>query len=50
MTDAKVFNLSRPNLYHEVRPKKDVVKQIIGYVQPSKSGIIYCLSRKKVEG
>lgn len=53
MTDAKVFKASfnRPNLYYEVRPKKDVVKQIIGYVRQheGKSGIIYCLSRKKVE-
>ena len=53
MTDARVFKASfnRPNLYYEVRPKKDAVKQIIQFVRnnPGKSGIIYCLSRKKVE-
>lgn len=52
--DAKVFKSSfdRPNLYYEVRPKtKDVVKDIIKYIKqnPDKSGIVYCLSRKKVE-
>ncbi len=52
--DAKVFKSSfdRPNLYYEVRPKtKDVIKDIIKYIktQPGKSGIVYCLSRKKVE-
>ncbi len=52
--DAKVFKSSfdRPNLYYEVRPKtKDVVKDIIKYIKsnPGKSGIVYCLSRKKVE-
>ena len=51
--DAKVFKSSfdRSNLY-EVRPKtKDVVKDIIKYIKsnPGKSGIVYCLSRKKVE-
>lgn len=54
MTDAKVFKSSfnRPNLYYEVRPKtKNVDKDIIKYIksQGGKSGIIYCLSRKKVE-
>ncbi|MCH5215749.1 MAG: DNA helicase RecQ [Muribaculaceae bacterium] len=54
MTDATVFKSSfnRPNLYYEVRPKsKDVDKDIIKFIksQPGKSGIIYCLSRKKVE-
>jgi ATP-dependent DNA helicase RecQ len=53
MMDAKVFKASfnRENLYYEVRPKKDVLKEIIKYVksQSGKSGIIYCLSRKKVE-
>lgn len=54
ITDATVFKLSfnRPNLYYEVRPKlADVDKDIIRYVKsmPGKSGIIYCLSRKKVE-
>lgn len=53
MLDAKVFKASfnRDNLYYEVRPKKDVEKQIIQYIRKNKnkSGIIYCLSRKKVE-
>ena len=54
MTDAAVFKSSfnRPNLYYEVRPKtQNVDKDIIKYIksQPGKSGIIYCLSRKKVE-
>ena len=52
--DAKEFKSSfnRPNLYYEVRPKTiDVDKDIIKFIKqhPSKSGIIYCLSRKKVE-
>ena len=54
MTDANVFKLSfnRPNLYYEVRPKTaNIDKDIIRYIktQEGKSGIIYCLSRKKVE-
>ena len=54
IVDADVFKSSfdRPNLYYEVRPKtKDVIKDIIKYIktQPDKSGIVYCLSRKKVE-
>ncbi|MBP7850677.1 MAG: DNA helicase RecQ [Lentimicrobiaceae bacterium] len=54
MQDARIFKSSfnRPNLYYEVRPKtKDVIKDIIRYIktQPGKSGIVYCLSRKKVE-
>ena len=54
MTDAKVFRSSfnRENLYYEVRPKTDSVdREIIRYIksQEGKSGIIYCLSRKKVE-
>ncbi len=53
MTDAVLFKSSfnRPNLYYEVRAKRDVVKEMIRYIktQPGKSGIIYCLSRKKVE-
>ncbi len=54
MNDAKVFKSSfdRANLYYEIRPKtKDVIKDIIKYIktQPNKSGIVYCLSRKKVE-
>ena len=52
--DAKEFNSSfnRPNLYYEVRPKtNDINKQIIRFIKqnPGKSGIVYCLSRKKVE-
>ena len=52
--DATEFKSSfnRPNLYYEVRQKtKDVDKDIIKYIKtnPHKSGIIYCLSRKKVE-
>lgn len=51
--DAHVFKSSfnRPNLYYEVRDKIDQDKDIIKYIKqhPGKSGIIYCLSRKKVE-
>jgi ATP-dependent DNA helicase RecQ len=52
--DATVYKSSfdRPNLYYEIRPKvTTVIHDIIRYVksQPGKSGIIYCLSRKKVE-
>jgi ATP-dependent DNA helicase RecQ len=53
MTEARVFKASfnRDNLYYEIRPKKDVKKEIIRFVRQhqGKSGIIYCLSRKKVE-
>lgn len=54
MLEATVFKSSfnRPNLYYEVRPKTaNIDKDIIKYIksQESKSGIIYCLSRKKVE-
>ena len=54
MVDATEFKSSfnRPNLYYEVRPKtKGVDKDIIKFIKqhPGKSGIIYCLSRKKVE-
>ena len=50
---AEVFKSSfnRPNLYYEVRDKSDPKKDIIKFIKqnPGKSGIIYCLSRKKVE-
>ena len=53
MTDATVFKSSfnRPNLYYEIRDKSDPKRDIIKYIKqnPGKSGIIYCLSRKKVE-
>lgn len=53
MTDATLFKSSfnRSNLYYEVRPKKNVVKEIVKFIKnnPGKTGIIYCLSRKKVE-
>ena len=50
---ARVFKSSfnRPNLFYEVRDKVDPEKDIIRYIKqnPGKSGIVYCLSRKKVE-
>lgn len=53
MEDAQVFisSFNRPNLFYEVRPKKDVDKELIRFVKrfEGKSGIVYCLSRKKVE-
>lgn len=54
IADAKEFKSSfnRANLYYEIRPKmKDVDRQIIMFIRqhPGQSGIIYCLSRKKVE-
>jgi len=56
MGDAKVYKSSfnRANLYYEIKPKgkkNDVLKDIVSYIKPrkGKSGIIYCLSRKKVE-
>lgn len=54
MQNAKVFKSSfnRPNLYYDVRPKTaSTDRDIIRYIKenPGKSGIIYCLSRKKVE-
>lgn len=54
MTDAHVFKSSfnRANLYYEIRPKgANIDREIIKYIksQEGKSGIIYCLSRKKVE-
>ena len=53
MNDAVVFKSSfnRPNLYYEIRDKSDPKRDIIKFIRqnPGKSGIIYCLSRKKVE-
>ncbi|MCW3078094.1 MAG: recQ [Bacteroidetes bacterium] len=53
MLNAKLYKSSfnRANLYYEVRAKQNVIKEIIKYVKQNnnKSGIIYCLSRKKVE-
>ncbi|WP_228851104.1 DNA helicase RecQ [Aegicerativicinus sediminis] len=54
MTDANVFKASfnRPNLFYEIRPKtKNVDADIIRFIKqhPNKSGIVYCLSRKRVE-
>lgn len=53
LDDAKVFKSSfnRKNLYYEIRSKKDIDKQLIRYIKghAGKAGIIYCLSRKRVE-
>ena len=53
MNDATVFKSSfnRPNLFYEIRPKFDAERDIIRFIKQraGKSGIIYCLSRKKVE-
>ena len=53
IANAQVFKSSfnRPNLYYEIRDKSDPKRDIIKYIRqnPGKSGIIYCLSRKKVE-
>ena len=53
MEDADVFKSSfnRTNLYYEVRPKQNTKKQLIKFIKnhKGKSGIVYCLSRKKVE-
>ncbi len=53
MADAAVFRSSfnRPNLYYEIRSKNNATKEIIRFIKQNdgKSGIIYCLSRKKVE-
>jgi len=53
MLDATVYKASfnRPNLYYEIRPKINIEKQVVKFISgyKGKSGIIYCLSRKKVE-
>ena len=53
MNNASLFKSSfnRPNLFYEIRAKRDVIKEIVRYAKMNygKSGIIYCLSRKKVE-
>lgn len=53
ITDCPVFfdSFNRDNLYYDIRPKIDVEKEIIKYIKQNegKSGIVYCLSRKKVE-
>jgi len=53
MNDANVFKASfnRSNLYYEVNPKKEANSQIVKFINRhrGKSGIVYCLSRKKVE-
>ncbi|MGI5914522.1 MAG: DNA helicase RecQ [Bacteroidales bacterium] len=49
--DVYKSSFNRPNLYYEVKAKQDVAKDVIKYIKSNmgKSGIIYCLSRKKVE-
>ena len=51
--DAKLFldSFNRKNLFYDIRPKHDVEKEMIKFIKqhPGKSGIVYCLSRKKVE-
>lgn len=53
MTEAKVYkdSFNRPNLFYEVRPKVNQDREIIKFIHnnANKSGVIYCLSRKKVE-
>lgn len=50
---AKIYltSFNRPNLYYEIRPKTNPYPDIISFIKgmPNKSGIIYCLSRRKVE-
>ena len=51
--NGKLFldSFNRSNLFYEIKPKNDVVKQIIKYIKErdGESGVVYCLSRKKVE-
>ena len=51
--DANLFldSFNRKNLFYDIRPKHDVEKEMIKFIRqhPSKSGVVYCLSRKKVE-
>lgn len=53
MNSAEVFKASfnRPNLYYEIRPKVNVDREIVKFINQhkGKSGIVYCLSRRKVE-
>ncbi len=53
MVDATIFKSSfnRSNLYYEIRPKRNIMKEMTRFIKANagKSGIIYCLSRKKVE-
>ena len=53
INDGRLFldSFNRSNLFYEIQPKKDVAKQIIQYIKNRKgeSGVVYCLSRKKVE-
>ena len=53
MTNALVYkeSFNRPNLFYEVRPKVNIDKEIVKFIkaQNGKSGIVYCLSRRKVE-
>ncbi|MAU37670.1 MAG: DNA helicase RecQ [Flavobacteriales bacterium] len=53
INEGRLFldSFNRSNLFYEIQPKKDVAKQIIQYIKdrPSESGVVYCLSRKKVE-
>lgn len=53
MLDARVFkdSFNRENLYYEVRPKVQVDRELVKFIKENegKSGIVYCLSRKKVE-